>query len=33
MAMWGKNIQRAKIVIGNKIIEQVTDLMYLGNMF
>jgi hypothetical protein len=33
MAIWDKNIQRAKIVIDNKIIKQVTDFIYLGNMF
>jgi hypothetical protein len=31
MPFKGKNIQRAKIVIDNKIIEQVTSLNYLGN--
>jgi hypothetical protein len=31
MAFKGKNIQRAKIVIDNKIIEQVTSFNYLGN--
>ena len=30
MAMWGNYIQRVKIVINDNIIEQVTDLKYLG---
>ena len=30
MAMWGNHIQRVKIVINDKIIEQVTNLKYLG---
>jgi hypothetical protein len=30
MAMWGNNIQSVKIVINDNIIEQVTDLKYLG---
>ena len=30
MAMWGNHIQRVKIVINDNIIEQVTDLKYLG---
>ena len=30
MAMWGNNIQRVKIVIDDKIIEQVTEFKYLG---
>ena len=30
MAMWGNHIQRVKIVINGNIIEQVTDLKYLG---
>ena len=28
--MWGNHIQRVKIVINDNIIEQVTDLKYLG---
>jgi sorting nexin-29 len=32
MAVCGKNMQRAKIVIDDTIIVQVTDFMYLGNM-
>jgi hypothetical protein len=32
MAICGKNIQRAKIVIGDTVIEEVADFMYLGNM-
>jgi hypothetical protein len=31
MAVCGKNIQRAKIVIDDIIIEEVTDIIYLGN--
>jgi len=30
MPMWGNHIQRVKIVINNNIIEQVTDIKYLG---
>jgi ferritin-like protein len=30
MAMWGNHIQRAKIVINDNIIEQVTDFKYLA---
>jgi hypothetical protein len=30
MAMWGNHIQRIKIDINDKIIEQVTDFKYLG---
>ena len=30
MAMWGNHIQRAKTVINDNIIEQVTDFKYLG---
>jgi hypothetical protein len=33
IAMCGNTIQRVKIKIGNRIIEQVTDIKYLGNMF
>jgi hypothetical protein len=32
VAICGKNIQRAKIVIDGTIIEQVTDFIYLGNI-
>ena len=32
LAIRGKNIQRANIVIDGTIIEKVTDFMYLGNM-
>jgi len=30
MAMWGNHIQRVKIVINDNIIEEVTDIKYLG---
>jgi len=30
MAMWGNHTQRAKIVINDSVIEQVTDFKYLG---
>jgi len=30
MAMWGSHLQRVKIVINDNIIEEVTDLKYLG---
>ena len=30
MAMWGNHIQRAKMLINDNIIEQVTDFKYLG---
>jgi hypothetical protein len=33
MGMCGKNIQRVKIEIEGKIIEQVSDFTYLGNTF
>jgi hypothetical protein len=32
MAIRGKNIQRAKTILRDTIIDQVTDFMYLGNM-
>jgi hypothetical protein len=32
MVICSKNVQRAKIVIGDTVIEEVADFMYLGNM-